>query len=74
MNTVKFVKEEISRFKALGTNTRNQIEVPLQSLPFLHTYQYPNLFLKTSQFFGRRFFGTELHSPYDMHFLKADGM
>ena len=23
---------------------------------------------------GRQFFGTELHSPYDVHFLKADGM
>ena len=23
---------------------------------------------------GRRFIGTELHSPYDVHFLKADGI
>ena len=27
-----------------------------------------------SQFTGRQFFVTELHSPYEVNFLKADGM
>ena len=30
--------------------------------------------IRMTQFTGRRFFGTELHSPYDVHFLKADGI
>ena len=32
--------------------------------------QYDPQFTST----GRRFFGTEVHSPYDVHFLKSDGI
>ena len=32
------------------------------------------IYVGISQFTGRQFFGTELHSPYGVHFPKADGM
>ena len=41
-------------------------------LDFLSAIIFKNVYL--TQFTGRQFFGTELHSPYDVHFLKADGI
>ena len=42
-----------------------------ESLGFWIICQY---YFYSTQLTGRQFFGTELHNPYDVHFLKADGI